>query len=114
MSLTWNSSVLKDISDTMQARLDLAGKHLVNAIKMNIDIQGPPTSEPGEFPHKDTGALQAGVTYEVQPGKLSLTADVDYAQDLEFGTSRAAARPFIRPTLALEADAVNKIIKGGT
>lgn len=55
-------------------------------------------SSPGYPPNIDTGALRA--SWRVIPkGKLTfwVATDKDYAPGLEFGTTRIAPRPYIRP-----------------
>lgn len=55
-------------------------------------------SLPGESPNRDTGTLQAGL--EVQrtgPLTAEVRAETPYSAPLEFGTSKVAARPFMRP-----------------
>lgn len=59
-------------------------------------------SAPGEFPNTDTGALVRSMRWEDQGSfKVIWGAFIRYAKFLEFGTSRMAARPFIRPTFKL-------------
>lgn len=55
-------------------------------------------SAPGESPNRDTGALQAGLKVE-RTGLLTaeVRAETPYSTPLEFGTSKMAARPFLRP-----------------
>jgi HK97 gp10 family phage protein len=55
-------------------------------------------SKPGEAPNRDTGDLQAGFE-TAQTGRLSaeFRSKAPYAGALEFGTSKMAARPHIRP-----------------
>lgn len=55
-------------------------------------------SAPGEPPAQDTSHLFQSLTYEV----TDLTGEIilaDYAEYLEFGTEKMAARPFIIPSL---------------
>lgn len=55
-------------------------------------------SKPGESPNRDTGALQAGLKIE-RTGVLTaeVRAETPYSAPLEFGSSKMAARPFMRP-----------------
>lgn len=55
-------------------------------------------SEPGQPPNEDTGFLRAGLIVE-QPAPLRVLVvnDIPYAVDLEFGTSKMAERPFMKP-----------------
>ena len=71
-------------------------------------------SKPGEPPHVDTGRLRASIQVNWQGGGETGTdappqpsepfvvrvgTNVEYAYGLEFGTSRVAPRPFLRPAL---------------
>ena len=77
-------------------------------------------SPPGEPPNQDSGVL-AGNIETTRAGKLRVrvTSKAGYSSALEFGTSKMAARPFMRPARdkmrpqieKLLADAVNKQVK---
>lgn len=60
-------------------------------------------SAPGNPPAPDTGRLRASISREVGKVGTVLVArvgtDVAYGRYLELGTSRMAARPFLRPAL---------------
>lgn len=55
-------------------------------------------SAPGEPPNRDTGTLQAHLK-ATQPAPLAaeVRSEAPYAAALEFGTSKMAARPYMRP-----------------
>jgi HK97 gp10 family phage protein len=55
-------------------------------------------SAPGEPPNRDTGVLQANIE-TLQPGALvaEVRSSAEYAAALELGTSKMAARPYMRP-----------------
>ena len=55
-------------------------------------------SKPGEPPNQDTGVL-AGNIETTRAGRLRVrvTSKAPYSAPLEFGTSKMAARPFMRP-----------------
>ena len=73
-------------------------------------------SKPGEPPNQDTGVL-AGNIEATRAGRLKalVTSSADYAAALEFGTSRMAARPYMRPARdkkkAEVRDLVSKALK---
>lgn len=80
-------------------------------------------SLPGEPPNADTGHLHTSIHVEpAGPFKALSVADASYSAALEFGTSRMAERPFMRPaarTVRREAEslvkvAVRRITAGGT
>jgi len=57
-------------------------------------------SRPGEPPNTDTGQLQRGILSR-RTGELSaeVMSSAPYSAALEYGTSRMAERPFMRPAL---------------
>ena len=61
-------------------------------------------SVPGEAPNTDTGELLSKLFVEPLPSKRGAVFGnrAKYAKFLEFGTSRVAARPFIRPAYEAE------------
>lgn len=69
-------------------------------------------SAPGEFPKTDTGQLVSSLFFRIGADKLSafFGTKLAYGRYLEFGTSRMAARPWLRPTLkANEARITDRI-----
>ena len=68
-------------------------------------------SRPGEPPNQDTGVL-AGNIEALQEGPLRAVAssNAPYSQPLEFGTSKMAARPFMRPAAAKVKPKVQKLV----
>ena len=68
-------------------------------------------SAPGEYPNTDYGELVRGFFVKVT-GRLRVTwgNKAKHALPLEVGTSRMAARPFMRPTYAALHDKISKRI----
>jgi hypothetical protein len=62
-----------------------------------------PPSAPGQKPGVRTGLLRSSITWRLGADALSPFVDVGssvvYAPYVELGTSRMAARPFLRPAL---------------
>lgn len=56
-------------------------------------------SAPGEPPNNDTGGLANGLIDETFPAELraEVRAETEYSAPLEYGTSKMAERPFMRP-----------------
>lgn len=86
----------------------------------SVSGKGHVASKPGEAPNQDSGVL-AGNIETTQPGPLRVrvASEAPYSAPLEFGTSKMAARPFMRPARdakraevkALVERAVNKAVK---
>lgn len=61
-------------------------------------------SAPGSPPNNDSGDLANGIeTVTIAPLHVRVQATADHSAALEFGTSRMAARPFLRPARDAEA-----------
>jgi len=68
-------------------------------------------SAPGEAPAVDTGFLINSIRTVVKSDtRAEITVAAEYAEGLEFGTDRVAARPFVRP--AIEG-VIERFGKGG-
>lgn len=64
----------------------------------SVSGAGHVPSRPGEPPNRDTGALQAGFeTRQTSPVTAEFRSESAHGRPLEFGTSRMAERPHIRP-----------------
>lgn len=75
-------------------------------------------SRAGAYPNHDRGKLVKGLSTTVRfrgKGKsvLEFQSRAPYALDLEFGTRKMRARPYMRRTLAANRKAINKIISQG-
>jgi len=81
--------------------------------KENMTPESP--SAPGEPPAVVTGTLRASITHRVEDEDGEAVGyvgtNVHYAQPLEFGTSKMAARPFLFPALEKNRDKVVAAIK---
>lgn len=58
-------------------------------------------SKEGDAPNTDTGRLASSIamSHDQGSGEAHVSTDVDYAEHLEFGTVKMAARPFLEPAL---------------
>jgi HK97 gp10 family phage protein len=55
-------------------------------------------SKPGEPPNEDTGLLRSRIEVnQVAPLRVQVSSNAPYAVELEFGTSKMAERPYMRP-----------------
>ena len=78
-------------------------------------------SAPGQPPNADTRFLDSNIETEIGgPGLVTVTSKAPYSAALEYGTSRIAPRPFMRPAternrrkvVELVGDAVNITVRG--
>ena len=93
-----------------------AGEMVEDAAKGSI-MQGSASgkrhvpSRPGEPPMNDTGVLHNNIeTVMKGPLTVEISSNAPYSRALEYGTSRMAERPFMRPALAKSRTAVGKLI----
>jgi HK97 gp10 family phage protein len=55
-------------------------------------------SAPGEAPNNDQGGLVSGIkVLQVEPLRVLIVSTAPYSKNLEYGTSKMAARPFMGP-----------------
>lgn len=67
-------------------------------------------SRPGEYPNRDTGELQAHLTTtNPKPLVAEVRSEAGHAAPLEFGTSKMAARPYMRPSRDKKTPAINRL-----
>ncbi|MDR6289999.1 MULTISPECIES: HK97-gp10 family putative phage morphogenesis protein [Inquilinus] len=113
---------LKRIGQTVRTRVgqalvpaaELVAAEAVTSITIDA-VRGPGhvPSQPGEPPNADTGRLEHSIAVE-RRGELAVdvVAAAPYAADLEFGTSRVAARPYLRPATAKKRmEVVERIVQ---
>lgn len=81
-----------------EAADDIKAEAQVSISRGSVSGAGHLPSRPGEPPNFDTGFL-AGAIIAEQTGPLTaeIGALAPYSAALEFGTSKVAARPFLRP-----------------
>lgn len=69
-------------------------------------------SLPGQPPNQDTGVLANNIeTVQVAPLKVEVSSNAPYAAALEFGTSKMAERPYMRPATAQSRKEVVQLVR---
>lgn len=88
-----------------------------------VSGKGHVVSAPGQPPNADTHKLDRSVhTERTGPLSVQSVADAPYAVELEFGTSKMAERPYMRPAAqktrkqaqGLMVEAAKRVVKGET
>jgi hypothetical protein len=87
--------IVREVRRTVTRRLVDAGELITANIRQNISVPSPPSSVPGEYPHRVSGELHDSVHYTIDAARLELTiiADADHADAVE------RARPFLKRTI---------------
>jgi len=102
------------LTDRLKQTLSVAPGEIKRYGKSGVYYKGIPASSPGEPPHKVTGSLRASIGYDMASDRQSVKIGTSEAVGayLETGTTKMAARPWLRPTLAQCWSAIQKIIGG--
>lgn len=92
---------------------DMIRAHAFRSISAgSVSGKGHVPSAPGEPPNRDTGVLQAHLTNAlVGPLTAEVRSDAPYANALEFGTSKMAARPYMRPARDAKRKEIQQLFK---
>ena len=92
----------------------------VSITRGSVSGKGHIPSKPGEPPNQNTGVLAGNIeTTQTAPLVVEVSSNAPYSAPLEFGTSKMAARPFMRPArdkkrkevVALVQQAMNHVVK---
>jgi HK97 gp10 family phage protein len=76
-----------------------------------VSGKGHVASKPGEAPNADTHRLDRSIeTTRIAPLRVKVTANSGYAAALEFGTSKVAPRPFMRPARDKKKDEARDLV----
>lgn len=69
-------------------------------------------SRPGEAPNEEFGGLRGNIeTVQIETLRVEVSSNASYAAALEFGTSKMAERPYMRPAVAKTRDEITKLIR---
>ena len=80
--------------------LELAQKHAETVKQSMVHGDASDPSAPGQIPHTVSGKLRDSIHAEKSgPTSARSVADAPHATALEFGTSKIAERPYMRPAL---------------
>lgn len=95
------ADVAKDVTAALYSAgqdIELDAEHSITA--GSISGRGHIPSLPGQPPNADTRTLDSNIETTVQaqnPPTVHVTSHAPYSAALEFGTSKMAERPFMRP-----------------
>lgn len=78
----------------------------------SVSGKGHVPSKPGEPPNNDTGVLANNIeTTHPAPLRVQVSSNAPYSAPLEFGSSRIAARPFLRPARDAKKKEVTALVR---
>lgn len=78
----------------------------------SISGKGHIASLPGQPPNRDTGHLDTNIeAYRTGPLKAEVKSKAEYAAALEYGTSKMAERPYMRPAVKRAKPKIMKFAK---
>jgi HK97 gp10 family phage protein len=77
-----------------------------------VSGKGHIPSAPGDPPNEDTGVLRTHIeTTQVAPLRVEVSSNAPYAVALEFGTSKMAERPYMRPATERKRSAIVQSVR---
>lgn len=89
---------------------ELVRAEAVKSISVSTTSAGP--SSPGDPPHADTGKLRQSLMVVPQGDSVIVGTPLKYGLYLELGTSRMAARPFLRPAVYRCIEKLKRLFRG--
>ena len=89
--------ILKDYDTREKLALNLAADLVLAQAKLNTPV--------------DTGLLRNSETKQVIEKKALVGTNIEYAPNVEFGTSKQRAKPYLRPALDNNVRNIKKIFK---
>lgn len=94
------------LKEALIGALEEIGGRIEDSLAERLSDAYPPSSTPGDSPHRRTGALRAGVAHLAGQNDHGAQVTIYVVRDgadplvpvhLEFGTKFMAARPFMQP-----------------
>ncbi len=105
--VTWHGDeAMAKILDMSAKRARRVAEKLANAIRANISTPGPDHSGPGEYPHRQSGELIAGVrVVQRNQYRFDVVSDAEHAAIVE------QTRPYFERTLIEQMDMLERAAK---
>lgn len=96
-----------------------AGGEMIKAEAAHLITEGAVSgkhhvpSKPGDPPNEDTGLLRSMIeVHQVVPLRVQVSSNAPYAVELEGGTSKMAARPYMGPATRRKRKEVVALVEG--
>lgn len=111
---TLAAAIKRDVAKEMYAAGDIVATEAhISITTGSVSGKKHVASQPGEAPNADTQVLNRGIHVEqVAPLHVKIVSTAPYSVDLEYGTSKMAARPFMAPAADKSRDKVERKLRG--
>jgi HK97 gp10 family phage protein len=105
-------AIVQEVARTMYAAGSLvATEAQISITRGAVSGKNHVASAPGSAPNQDTGVLGNNIeVLQVARLRVLITSQAPYSAALEFGTSKMAERPFMRPAAEATRERVNRMI----
>jgi len=105
-------AVVQEVARTMYAAGSLvATEAQISITRGAVSGKNHVPSAAGSAPNQDTGVLGNNIeVLQVARLRVLITSKAPYSAALEFGTSKMAERPFMRPAVEATRERVNRMI----
>ena len=111
-------SMASDTAQEVLRKLYVAGRLIETDAERSITAgsvsgAGHVPSAPNSPPNRDTGLLDGSIETEIRaqnPPTVAVTSRAPYAAALEYGTSKMAPRPYMRPATERNRDEVTRLV----
>ncbi|MCK8457027.1 HK97-gp10 family putative phage morphogenesis protein [Sphingomonas faeni] len=110
---TLAAAIKRDVAKEMYAAADIVATEAhISITTGSVGGKNHVASQPGEAPNSDTQVLNRGIhVLQLAPLHVQVVSTAPYSVDLEYGTSKMAARPFMRPAADKSSDKVDKMLR---
>ena len=104
--------VIRNVGKALFAAGDIiAAEASVSITRGSVSGKNHVPSAPGEPPNNDTGVLIRNIEVtQKAPLVVEVSSNAPYAAALEYGTSKMAARPYMRPARDAKAEEVRDLV----
>lgn len=104
--------IIAEVTPALQAAGDKVAAYAAHSITQgSVSGKNHVPSAPGTAPNEDTAHLRSQISVtQPEPLRVQVRSDAKYSVPLEFGTSKMAARPFMRPAAEANRKVAQKLV----
>ena len=105
---------LVQVNKTTEQNVAKAAIFLQGEVKKTLNAaKSPPSSDPGDPPHRLKGLLLQSIQVETNGKTAKVGSRLPYASAHEFGNDKLPPRPYLRPTLDANKERIRQILISG-